>query len=202
LTGATSGTGASVASGALITNLFGTTTGAGWAQYKYYGASGIDIVNGTGWAVGANDINFAKQLRMTGSTNMLGALPTNTVVRVMLGKGGNEAGGDPTSRSIGWRYNQATGFIEIMAHNGTTLSTFTTASNPAAGSWFEWELYSNGSGSVQMFVNDVSIGTVTGGPTSLTFASAPTYVEEIQTSATPSAQPQVRFRNGGLFLQP
>lgn len=202
LTGSTSGTGASVASGALITNVIGTSTGAGWAQYKYYGLSGIDIVNATGWAVGGQSINFAKKFRITGSTNMLGALPTNTIVRVMFGKNANDGGGDPTQRCIGWRYNQATGFIEIIAHNGTTLSTLTTSSNPAAGSWFEWELYNDGAGNVQMFVNDTSIGTVTGGPVSLDFGSAPTYVEEVQCTATPSAQPQVRFRNGGLFMQP
>ena len=202
LTGSTSGTGASVASGALITNIIGTTTGAGWAQYKYYGISGIDIVNATGWRVGGQSIDFSKKFRLTGSTNMLGALPTNTIVRVMFGKNANDGGGDPTQRCIGWRYNQATGFIEIIAHNGTTLSTLTTASNPAASSWFEWELYNDGAGNVQMFVNDTSIGTVTGGPVSPDFGSAPTYVEEVQCTATPSAQPQVRFRNGGLFLQP
>ena len=202
LTGSTSGTGASVASGALITNVIGTTTGAGWAQYKYYGISGIDIVNATGWRVGGQSIDFSKKFRLTGSTNMLGALPTNTIVRVMFGKNANDGGGDPTQRCIGWRYNQATGFIEIIAHNGTTLSTLTTASNPAASSWFEWELYNDGAGNVQMFVNDTSIGTVTGGPVSPDFGSAPTYVEEVQCTATPSAQPQVRFRNGGLFLQP
>lgn len=202
LTGSTSGTGASVASGALITNVIGTTTGAGWAQYKYYGISGIDIVNATGWRVGGQSIDFSKKFRLTGSTNMLGALPTNTVVRVMFGKNANQAGGDPNQRCIGWRYDQATGFIEIIAHNGTTLSTLTTASNPAASSWFEWELYNDGAGNVQMFVNDTSIGTVTGGPVSADFGSAPTYVEEVQCTATPSAQPQVRFRNGGLFLQP
>jgi hypothetical protein len=199
---ATSGTGASVTAGALITWLTGTTTGAGWAQHKYYGFSGVDIINGTGWGVGVQPIDFGKQLRITGSTNLFGPMATNTVVRVMFGKQANDAGGDPTTRCIGWRYSQATGFIEIIAHNGTSLVTLTTASNPASGGWFEWELYNNGSGSVQMFVNDVSIGTLTGGPTGPPFSSAPTYVEEIQTTATPSAQPWVRFRNGGLFLQP
>ena len=120
----------------------------------------------------------------------------------MFGKQANDAGGDPTTRCIGWRYSQATGFIEIIAHNGTSLVTLTTASNPVSAGWFEWELYNNGSGSVEMFVNDVSIGTLTGGPTTGAFSAAPTYVEEIQTTATPSAQPGVRFRNGGLFLQP
>jgi hypothetical protein len=200
---ATSGTGAAATSGALITNLQGTSTGAGWAQHEYYGFSGVDIVSGTGWMVGgANGFNFGKQMRITGSTNLLGTMPTNTVARVVVGKQANDAGGDPATTSIGWRYSQATGFIEIIAHNGTSLVTLTTASNPATSSWFEWELYNNGSGSVQMFVNDVSIGTLTGGPTGPTYGSAPTYVEEIQTTATPSAQPTVRFRNGGLFLQP
>jgi len=199
---ASSGTGATVTTGALITWLQGTTTGSGWAQHEYYGFSGVDIIANTGWTVGNADINFSKQFRLTGSTNLLGPMATNTVVRCMFGKQANDAGGDPTTKCIGWRYSQSTGFIEIIAHNGTSLVTLTTASNPASGSWFEWELYNNGSGNVQMFVNDVSIGTLTSGPTGNTFAAAPTYVEEIQTTATPSAQPSVRFRNGGLFLQP
>jgi hypothetical protein len=196
----TSGTGAAVTAGALITQLQGTTTGAGGAIHRYYGLSGVDVVAGTGFTVNnVYGINFAKQFRITGSTR-LGTVPTNTIVRVSFGKNANDNAGDPTQRAIGWRYNQATGFIEIIAHNGTLVTT-TTASNPT-GDYFEWELYNNGSGSVQMFVNDVSIGTLTGGPSGNDFGSSPTYVEEVQNTATPSAQPNVRFRNGGLFLQP
>ena len=197
----TSGTGAAVTAGALITNLAGTTTGAGGALHRYYGPSGVDIITSTGWAVGSAGygINFAKQFRITGSTLL--NLSTNSIVRATFGKNANDGVGDPTQRAIGWRYNQATGFIEIIAWNGGVgLISTTTASNPTG--WFEWELYNNGSGSIQMFVNDVSIGTLTGGPTTFDFGSAPDYVEEIQCTATPAAQPLVRFRNGGLFLQP
>ena len=197
----TSGTGAAVTAGALITNLAGTTTGAGGALHRYYGPSGVDIIASTGWAVGSAGygINFAKQFRITGSTLL--ALSTNSIVRATFGKNANDGVGDPAQRAIGWRYNQATGFIEIIAWNGGVgLISTTTASNPTG--WFEWELYNNGSGSIQMFVNDVSIGTLTGGPTTFDFGSAPDYVEEIQCTATPAAQPLVRFRNGGLFLQP
>ena len=198
----TSGTGSAVTAGALITNLAGTTTGAGGALHRYYGLGGVDILGGTGWTVNTTTygINFAKQFRITGSTRMV--LGTNSIVRVSFGKNANNGVGDPNSRAVGWRYNQATGFIEIIAHNGTSLVTLTTASNPIASGWFEWELYNNGSGSVQMFVNDVSIGTLTGGPTTFDFASGPDYVEEVECTATPSAQPAALFRNGGLFLQP
>jgi hypothetical protein len=198
----TSGTGAAVTAGALVSNLVGTTTGAGGALHRYYGFSGVDIVNGTGYTVNTTTygINFGKQMRVTGSTRV--AIGTNSIVRVSFGKNANQGVGDPNQRAIGWRYNQATGFIEIVAHNGTSLVTLTTASNPVASGWFEWELYSNGAGSVQMFVNDVSIGTLTGGPTTFDYGSAPTYVEEVECTATPSAQPNALFRNGGVFLQP
>jgi hypothetical protein len=198
----TSGTGAAVTAGALLTNMVGTTTGAGGALHRYYGFSGVDIVFGTGYTVNTTTygINFGKQMRVTGSTRL--ALGTNSIVRVSFGKNANQGVGDPNQRAIGWRYNQTTGFIEIVAHNGTSLVTLTTASNPVASGWFEWELYSNGAGSVQMFVNDVSIGTLTGGPTTFDYGSAPTYVEEVECTATPSAQPNALFRNGGVFLQP
>jgi hypothetical protein len=200
---ATFGTGAAVTAGALITNLAGTTTGAGGAQHEYYGLSGVDIVGFTGWEVGSASfsVNFGKQFRLTGSTLL--DSKSNTITRVTLGKNANDGVGDPAQRAIGWRYNHTTGFIEIIAHNGTSLVTQTTAFNPnSVLQWFEWELYNNGTGSVQMFVNDVSIGTLTGGPTISIFGTAPTYQEEIQNTATPSAQPVARFRNGGLFLQP
>ena len=80
------------------------------------------------------------------------------------------------------------------------LKTLTTSSNPSG--WFEWEIFNDGAGNVQMFVNDVSIGTRTGGRTTFSYASGPDYVEEIETTATPAAQPAAFFRNGGVFLQP
>jgi hypothetical protein len=194
------GTGATVTQGALISQMVGPSTGAGGSILRYYGLSGVDIVFGTGWGVGnaAYGINFGKAFRLTGSTQF--SVSTNTIVRVSFGKNANAAVGDPTSASVGWRYNQSVGFIEIVAHDGSTLKTLTTASNPLG--WFEWEIFNDGAGNVQMFVNDVSVGTLTGGRTTWDYASAPDYVEEIQTTATPAAQPSVRFRNGGLFLQP
>jgi hypothetical protein len=128
------------------------------------------------------------------------SVSTNTIVRVSFGKQANNGVGDPNSAAVGWRYDQAVGFIEIIAHDGATLKTLTTSSNPSG--WFEWEIFNDGAGNVQMFVNDVSIGTRTGGRTTWDYASAPDYVEEIQTTATPAAQPSVKFRNGGVFLQP
>jgi hypothetical protein len=197
----TAGTGASVNQGALIAQLVGPSTGAGGSIVRYSGLSGIDIQSFTGWGVGSASygINFGKAFRLTGAT-FFTTMSTNTIVRVCFGKNGNSGVGDPTSAAVGWRYNQATGFIEILAHNGSSLLTLTTASNPTG--WFEWEIFNDGAGNVQMFVNDVSIGTLTGGRTTWDFASAPSYVEEIQTTATPAVQPQVRIRGGGLFLQP
>ena len=194
-----SGTGAAVTQGALIAALAGPSTGAGGSILRYYGVGGVDIVSGTGWSVGTTyDINFGKAFRLTGSTRL--AVSTNTIVRVSFGKQANNGVGDPNTAAVGWRYNQAVGFIEIIAHDGATLKTLTTSSNPSG--WFEWEIFNDGAGNVQMFVNDVSIGTRTGGCTTFSYASGPDYVEEIETTATPAAQPFVRFRNGGVFLQP
>nr|MCH9837023.1 hypothetical protein [bacterium] len=196
----TSGTGATVTQGALISWLVGPSTGAGGSILRYYGLSGVDITSFTGWGVGsaAYGINFGKAFRLTGSTLL--SVSTNTIVRVSFGKQANNGVGDPNTAAVGWRYDQAVGFIEIIAHDGATLKTLTTSSNPSG--WFEWEIFNDGAGNVQMFVNDVSIGTRTGGRTTWDFASGPDYVEEIQTTATPAAQPSVKFRNGGVFLQP
>jgi hypothetical protein len=197
---AVSGTASYVTAGALHTLLGGTSSGAGGAIHRYNGPSSVDIGSGTGWAIGTGyGINFGKQIRLTGSTRML--LGANNIVRVSYGKNGTSGVGDPTQPSIGWRYNLTTGFIEIVVHNGTTLTTLTTASNPFPG-FFEWEIYSNGAGSVQMFVNDVSIGTTTGGPTSLASSNTPSYVEEIESTSSNTIASGVYFRNGGLFLQP
>ena len=194
------GTGAVLRQGALICELVGPSSGAGGSILRYYGLNGVDVTAPGLWAVGSASygINFGKAFRLTGSVFL--GLSTNTIVRVSFGKNANNGVGDPTSAAVGWRYNQAVGFIEIIAHDGSTLKSLTTASNPS-GMW-EWEIFNDGAGNVQMFVNDVSIGTLTGGRTTWDFASAPTYVEEIQTTATPAAQPYARFRNGGIFLQP
>jgi hypothetical protein len=197
---AVSGTGSFTQAGALITFVVGPTSGAGGAQHRYNGPSSVDISSGTGWTLGTTyGINFGKQFRLTGSTRLL--IGANNIVRAVYGKSGTAGVGDPTQAAIGWRYNFATGFIEIIAHNGTSLVTLTTASNPVPG-FFEWELYNNGSGSVQMFVNDVSIGTLTGGPTGAFGVSSQSYVEEVEANSSNSAQSGAYFRNGGLFLQP
>ena len=82
----------------------------------------------------------------------------------MLGKNSTSGvAGDLSVRGIG--VTLSNGALTAIAHNGSALSTNATSFTPSANQVFDLKVSSDGSGTVTVYVNGSSVGTVTGGPT-------------------------------------
>jgi hypothetical protein len=155
---ATVGTGGSnIADNATGRRTFGpTSSGIGSVR------AAQTIVPDRGLAVASN-INWGKRIELSARIiRSASSISANSTYYYTLGD--VEATlNDPAVRAIGIRV-VGTSAMEILAHDGTSLTTFTTSFTPALGQAFDLMLVSNASGTVEAFVNDSSVGSTTGGP--------------------------------------
>lgn len=160
-----------------------------------YGTVYIDCVNNARGVSATNAINWAKKVEFTCRV-AINPLPSsaNTVLRIMLGKS-NTSGvaGDLAVRGIGVKLSN--GALTAMAHNGTSLSTNATSFTPTAAQAFDLKVSSDGSGTVTVYVNGSSVGTVTGGPTSAGSANQNGYFIEDENTNTVGAGSQLYVTN-------
>lgn len=103
---------------------------------------------------------FVTQFRMHPRT--LGT-DSNTVNRVCFGKGAGNVGGDLTLRGVGIR-QVANGPIELIVHNGTTLTAVVSSFTPTITTTSDYKIVSDGSGNVTLFVDDAQVATTSAGP--------------------------------------
>ena len=130
-----------------------------------YGTVYIDCVNNQRAANASAGINWSKKVEMSCRVQ-ISALPSsaNTTLRIMLGKNSTSGvAGDLAVRGIG--VTLSNGALTAVAHNGTGLSTNATSFTPTTNQVFDLKVSSDGSGTVTVYVNGSSVGTVTGGPT-------------------------------------
>jgi hypothetical protein len=113
-----------------------------------------------------SNINWTKYNALYFRLRQSGA-DTNSTFIITLGEDSTGAGNaDPAVRCVGIKFNYG-GVVKILAHNGTTLVQPTTSYTPATSSGIDFLIVSDGSGTVEVFADGVSIGTTTGGPTTL-----------------------------------
>jgi hypothetical protein len=117
---------------------------------------------------------------------------SNTVNRVTIGKV-SSVFGDLAARGFGVTWTAGTtGAFTVSAHNGTTLSSSASAvtvSNttyfPSTSSAADFMVYSDGTGNVTLYCNNVQVATTTGGPSSGT-SPGPRFVFETDNTTSTS----------------
>jgi hypothetical protein len=165
---ATSGTGGlndSFNSAAARRTFGPTSVGAGHVRVNHVLQVGI------GQAVNQN-LDWTK--RVIASMRLVRAASSpsvDSIYRVVIGEADSANTGDPAVRSIGIKV-VGSGVMELMAHDGTTLTTVSTSHTPAVSTAFNLELTSDAAGTVEAFVNGSSVGSTTGGPTTLLAGTA------------------------------
>ena len=108
---------------------------------------------------------------------------------VWFGKLENDPNGDLIRRGFGWAWSGGAGsrFVNLVVHNGTTLTTVPSSYAVTQNIGFDWDLYSDGTGNVTLYINGVSRATSSAGPTSYQSAGAyGWYREEFYTTGAPS----------------
>lgn len=154
-----------------------------------------------------NQINFSNKVWMSGYTNT-GSSGTpsylgdsNTIVRVTLGGYSTATTGDMTQKGIGWKkVGGVSSFIVLTVHNGTTLTDVTTSTAVADGAAVNWQIYSDGSGNVTLYINGSQAATTSAGPTGLTTSLYSAYREQVEATATPAVRHAIRGAGGWVYL--
>jgi hypothetical protein len=112
----------------------------------------------------------------------------NTFARVSLGGYNAIQAGDMVAINggIGWKLQGGgSSALELQVSDGSTVTTVTSSFTPALKQVFDWEIYSDGTGNVTLFVNDSQVATTTAGPTG-TFATG-LYMEGVDSTASSTA---------------
>jgi hypothetical protein len=185
----TSGTGA----GSFTTSLTRVCIGpnvsvAGFSYYRPQTNGGVAQFYAKGSALAL--INFSKPFWMSGRSlydNTFRGDDHNTS-RITVGKSATGAGA-LAQKGIGWQKvgGLASNFF-LLAHNGTTLTSVDTNTSLnslgiTGGVPFDWSVYSDGSGNVTMFINDVQVATTSAGPTGNSAGSS-LWTEEVDQTAS------------------
>jgi hypothetical protein len=135
----------------------GTSTAAGSSMLY----AGWQVKKGQG---PETPFDFSNRISLLFTTNRTANTSTGSIFRAWVGKQQTSlAVGDLALKGFGVRIN-GSGVLEIMAHDGTTLTTANTSYTPSTVS-FACKVVSDGSGNVDCYVDDSLVGTTTGGPT-------------------------------------
>jgi hypothetical protein len=103
-------------------------------------------------------------------------------------------------RGYGWEWDWSTRTMNIIAHNGTTLTTTPVTWNPAAARNYEVTATSDGAGTISLYVDGVLLGTSSGGPTGTVNTGTTIWWQaEIQNEVTAAAQLQIQVTNPKVF---
>ncbi len=103
------------------------------------------------------------------------------------------------ARAYGWEWDWSTRTLNIIAHNGTTLTTTPVTWNPAGFRTYEMTATSDGAGTISLYVDGVLLGTSSGGPTGLNNVNTPWWQVEIQNEATAGSQNTINISNPKVF---
>jgi hypothetical protein len=136
------------------------------------------------------NINFSERTILSGRSFIGGTTESNLTVSIYFGKAETDAVGDLSRKGIGWKMTGGAGsrYLLLQAHNGTTLSSVTSSFAVTDAATFDWDLESDGSGNVTLYVNGSSVATSTGGPTGNSSGNLTFWNEEISASAALTSQ--------------
>jgi hypothetical protein len=152
----------------------------------------------------ADQVDFSKKvwisgyvsMGFTGGTSYIG--DANTICRISLGGYTSNTTGNMTSRGIGLKkVGGVASTVSLSVHNGTTLTDVASSVTVPDGGGIQWQIYSDGTGNVTLYINGTQAATTTAGPTTAT-ASGAFYREQVEAAATPGVR-QAMNCNGGWF---
>ena len=203
-TATVSGTGANSTLGFTNTLYQMPTLGAvaGHSYGRTFGTSQIDQLTNM-WGDDANIyVNFAKRIWISGRSLLNFPNEAVYVARVSFGKAEATGVGDLAARGIGWKYIAgASNFVQLMVHNGTTLTTVNSSFHPTTSA-FSWDIVSDGSGNVTLYINGSSVATTASGPSTRAVSTQCLYQEEAVLTATSTGN-FLRFycARGAIYVQ-
>ena len=180
------GTITSVQIGQLSRNIRPGSAGACSSRIRTFGPSQVDQSwNAESRANPKNSLNFSLRKIFSGRSAIDVITDANFTAAWYHGKAEADGVGDLTRRGFGWKMIGGSGsrFLQLQAHNGTTLSSVTSSFAVTAGVAFDWDIESDGAGNVTLYVNGSLVATSTGGPTGSVNFTPVVWQEEMQAAA-------------------
>ena len=97
----------------------------------------------------------------------LGTTDSNALFRILVGRSTTSYGaaGDPSVRCIGVKCVNGSA-MQLLAHNGTSLTTVTSTHTPTTQVSYELRLISDGTGNVTLYIDGTQVATTSAGPSS------------------------------------
>jgi len=153
----------------------------------------------------ADQVDFSKKV-LIGGYAMMGYSGSpdyrgdaNTICRISLGGYSTNTTGDMTLKGIGLKkVGGVASFVTLTVHNGTTLTDVASTVAIADGAGIQWQIYSDGTGNVTLYINGTQAATTTAGPTTATASGSACYREQVEAVATPAVRGLMSC-NGGWF---
>jgi hypothetical protein len=179
------------------------TAGACSCRWRVFGTSAVDqVIVNTDKANPGQHLNFSKPSWCSGRS-ILGIMDDAVMSWGFYhGKLDSDAVGVLTRRGYGWRATGGSGtrYLSLEVHDGTTL-TSVTSSYAITGAAFDWDIISDGTGNVTLYINGSSVATSTAGPTGLTYLAQPViWQEEVATSAAAASAFNGMNHSRGRFI--
>ena len=153
----------------------------------------------------ADQVDFSKKvwisgyamMGFSGSPSYLG--DANTICRITLGGYSTNTTGDMTLKGIGLKkVGGVASTVSLTVHNGTSLTDVASSVTVPDAGGIHWQIYSDGTGNVTLYINGTQAATTTAGPTTATASGQACYREQVEAAATPGVR-QVMNCNGGWF---
>jgi hypothetical protein len=153
----------------------------------------------------ADQVDFSKKVWIsgyacmgwTGGTSYIG--DANTMCRISLGGYSTNTTGDMTLKGIGLKkVGGVSSTVSLTVHNGTTLTDVASSVTVPDGGGIQWQIYSDGTGNVTLYINGTQAATTTAGPTTATASGNNCYREQVEAVSTPGVRHAMNC-NGGWF---
>lgn len=179
------------------------TAGACSSRWRTFGLSQIDQV----WSMTEKQnpqsyFNFSNASWCSGRSVLIGITESVFSWGFYHGKAESDGVGQLTRRGYGWRCTGGAGsrFLTLEVHDGTTLTSVTSTYAAISAVAFDWDLISDGAGTVTLYVNGTQVATTTGGPTGLTNVTPVVWQEEVATSAAATSPYNGMVHSRGKFI--
>jgi hypothetical protein len=164
ITGGSSGTGASVNPVPPFRyESTGPSSGTGYAYYQTNNATGMSD------GVANTTFDFSQKCWVSWSADNFSASfvgDANNEAKVFWGLNTSNNGDDPNGKAIGvWKQGGSSSVWNLMVHDGTTLTKVASTTTMPTGQTQRFMIYSNGAGTVKLYINGTEVASTTSGPT-------------------------------------
>jgi hypothetical protein len=182
---AVSGTGASAGaqnSNARLNSAPTTATG--------YAIASAVIANNSRGSIFNSGFDFSKRVQFGVRVARNVASPDSaSVFRFSIGKNSATDASDLSARGLMIKV-AGSGVLQLLVHNGTTLTSTNSSFTPANGQAYDVIVTSDGAGNCALFVNGSSVATSSGGPTTAGVTNAGFLMFEVQNTSIITGSPQ------------